>query len=419
MADTQTDVVTVDLVAITNALQGHVTTALAGKLDDTVKGLLQPLVAEQIQQALKAIEQQPTSPTEGFVIATEDGNGQDTKSFADFLIAIRDADRGYGKARKRLEEHYNAAKALNEQDGTEGGYTVPDDFNAQLLQVSAQFNPIDQLGSFGPMRVNMQTRSMSFPVLDQTQAPTAGNSALSAGVVARWTAESGAIPETEPKFRTMNLNAHKLSGYTAASAELEADTVIALQSLLVRLFGQAIGNNRFYTFLRGTGVGQPLGVLNSPAAQSVTRGTGAANYETADLTAMFKFMMPGGRYVWIHHPYTPSGLVDLTFGSQTAFAWGDIINGIPNRLLGMPTYSAEFMSAPGTAFDLGLFDWSYYMVGERAQTMISMSEHVRFLNDEKTWKFTHRVDGQPWISNKITLSDGTGTNVVSPFIYLN
>ena len=419
MSDQSTEIVSVDPVAIANALQGHVTTALAGKLDETVKGLLQPLVAEHVQQALNAIEQQPTSPKDGYVIATEDGNGQDTKTFADFLIAVRDADRGYNKARKRLEDHYGAIKTLNEQDGTEGGYTVPDEFNNQLLQVSNQFNPIDQLGTFGPMRVNMQSRSMTFPVLDQTQAPTTGNSALSAGVVARWTAEQGAIQETEPKFRTMNLNAHKLSGYTAASAELEADTVIALQALLVRLFGQAIGNNRFYTFLRGTGVGQPLGVLNSPAAQSVTRGTGAANYETVDLTAMFRFMVPGGRYVWIHHPYTPSGLVDLTFGSQTAFAWGDIINGMPNRLLGMPMYAAEFMSAPGTAFDLGLFDWSYYMIGERSQTMISMSEHVRFLNDEKVWKFTHRVDGQPWISNKIILSDGVGTNVVSPFIYLS
>ena len=47
-----------------------------------------------------------------------------------------------------------------------------------------------------------------------------------------------------------------------------------------------------------------------------------------------------------------------------------------------------------------------------------MSEHARFLNDEKVWRFTHRVDGQPWANNTTTLSDGAGTNTVGPFAYL-
>jgi hypothetical protein len=33
-----------------------------------------------------------------------------------------------------------------------------------------------------------------------------------------------------------------------------------------------------------------------------------------------------------------------------------------------------------------------------------------------TWRFVQRVDGRPWLENKITLQDGSTT--VSPFVVL-
>lgn len=397
------------------------TTITSEQVAEVLRGDLSAEVQRQVHEALKTIERRQTDPAGGYLIATKDGNGAEVKSFADFLLKVRDAHNGDGDAVKRLKEHYGvsrAAKTLNEGDGSEGGYTVPPEFDAQLREVATAFNPIDQLGNFGPVPVTMKSRTITMPMLDQTTAPTAGNSAFNAGVVAYWGAESATIQATEPKFRNFTMNAHKLSGYTAASAELQADTVLALEALLKRLFGQAIGTNRFYAFLKGSGVGKPLGVLNSPALISVSRATPSA-VGTADLKAMYKRMIPGGKYVWMHHPFLTENLMDLSFGSNTAFAWGNVIEGVPNRLLGLPLYPAEFLSAPGTSGDLLLVDWTYYLEGKRAETQILMSEHVRWLNDETVWKFTHRCDGQPWLSAPITLSDGAGTNTVSPFISLN
>lgn len=385
---------------------------VADQLQSKIEGKIDDLVAAKVSAALKAFEDRGTQA--GFV--TPDGGTADgaIKNFGDWLIAAKRKDE------KRLREVYKSTKSLNEQDGSEGGYTVPEQFNARLLEVAGEINPIDALsGPRAPMVLPMSSRTLTAPALEQTNAPTTGNSAMTAGVVARWTAEAGAIQETEPKFGKVNLNAHKLAGYTQASSELEADSAAALEALLIRLFGQAIGYSRLYAFLRGDGVGKPLGIYLAPAAKSVTRGTGAATYETEDLLALVSNLLPGsrGRATWFMHPYAEQYLATLTFGSSQALVYPSQ-DGYPMRILGAPAYPVEFMSAPGTAFDLALIDWSYYLIGNRGQTSIASSEHVGFLTDEMTWRFTHRVDGQPWIKNKVTLSDGAGTNTVSPFVYL-
>lgn len=386
---------------------------VAEKLEGRIAGKLDELVNARVKTALQQYEERGTR--EGFV--TPDGGGQDTgiKNFGDWLVAVKRRDE------KRLSVVYKSTKAMNEQDGTEGGYTVPPQFNTQLLQVAGDVNPVDALtGARAPMALPMTGRTLTVPALDQTAAPSTGNSAMSAGVVGKWTAEGGTIQETQPAFSPVELNAHKYAGYTKASNELEADSAVALASLLIRLFGQAVGYARLYSFLRGNGVGKPLGVYNAPAAKSVTRGTGADNYETADLLGMASGLTPGsrGRAVWMMHPYAEQYLATLTFGSSQALVYPSQ-EGYPMRMLGAPAYPVEFMSAPGTAFDLALIDWSYYLVGTKGETAIASSEHVNFLSDEMTWRFTHRVDGQPWLKNKITLSDGAGSNTVSPFVYLS
>src|SRR5205085_951740 len=112
----------------------------------------------------------------------------------------------------------------------------------------------------------MTSRTTQIPFLDQTTAPSAGNSAFLGGVVANWVAEAGTLTETEPTFRMMELVAHKLAGYTLASTEQMDDSAIGLEQLLKTLFAKAINWYEDYAFLRGNGVGKPLGIQNSPAA---------------------------------------------------------------------------------------------------------------------------------------------------------
>ena len=362
-----------------------------------------------INEAVKRLEEKAAV---GWV--TPDGGTKDAelKSFSDYLVAIRRNDA------KRLETVYGV-KALNEQDGSEGGYLVPPEFRNTLLEAADAASFLGALGARGPQRIPMTARTLTFPALDQTITPATGSSAMTAGVTSYWTGEGANITPTEPTFANVTLNAHKLAAYTKASMELTADSATGIQVLLSRLFGMEIAKRREHAFLRGDGVGKPLGILSAPAALSVTRGTGAAVYETADITGMVSKLLPvsKGRAVWVCHPQTPPGLSTLDFGQGTV-TFSTITGGQSGTLYGLPVYESEFMSAPGTAFDLALIDWTYYLHGDRQQLTIAASEHVNFISDEMTWKVTTRMDGQPWLKNNIKLSDGANTTV-SPFVYLS
>ena len=47
---------------------------------------------------------------------------------------------------------------------------------------------------------------------------------------------------------------------------------------------------------------------------------------------------------------------------------------------------------------------------------IAYSEHVAFLTNQAVWRFVARIGGQPWLRDKVTLSDASST--LAPFIGL-
>ena len=85
-------------------------------------------------------------------------------------------------------------------------------------------------------------------------------------------------------------------------------------------------------------------------------------------------------------------------------------------LAGLPLVVSEKVPALGTAGDIGVYDWSKYIIGDRQQVEIAFSDQYAFINNQGTWRFVSRIDGQPWIRSVITLADATST--LSPFVGL-
>jgi HK97 family phage major capsid protein len=363
---------------------------------------------DAITEILKRFESEPALKNGGFI--TPDGGNADknVRSFADYLTAIKRGDS------KRLHEHYKVA--LAEDSGTNGGYLVPPEFSSAIRDVASEQSVVRSRAFVYPMAA----REVTIPVLNQTTAPTAGNTSFFGGVSAAWVDEAGALTETEPTFRNMKLVAHKLGGYTLASNELLADSAVGLEALLKKLFGGAVAWYEDYAFLRGNGVGKPLGVQNAPALISVSRTGSGADFEAADVGNMLRRIPPSSmrNAVWVIHPYVIPSLIAMAGTSGSVVTWiGDMRNGMPATLLGLPIVFSEKMVVSGTAFDVLLADFSYYVVGNRDELSIAYSEHFKFTNDQGTWRFTHRVDGQPWLNDKITLSDASST--ISPFVALS
>lgn len=386
--------------------------------DQTIVFDTRPIVDElharlsaQISDAIKALEAKASA---GWV--TPDGGTADAqiKSFGDFLVAVKRRDW------KRLE-HVYSTKALNTQDASAGGALVPPEYNTRLIDQARALDVFAQLGQAGPLELPMNSRTLQLPVLDYSGAPATGSTAMTAGMATYWVDESASVQETEPSTRLITLNAHKLAAYVPATNELVEDSAEALERLLTNLFARAYVARKTHAFLRGTGVGQPRGVLDHPATIGVPRGTGAAVYEPDDLLHMLARLAPEShqRAVWFAHPFARQYLATVKINGGDAYAWGDIRAGVPDTLLGRPIYYVDFMPQPGANGDLLLGDWTYYLFGNRQAFTVAYSDQVRFLQRQTVWLIEARFDGQPMLNAPMILADGSGSNTVSPFVQLN
>lgn len=366
---------------------------------------------DAISEILKRFETEPAIRSAGLV--TEDGGKADAniKSFADFLLAVQRKDN------VRLSSVYKTSTAatkaaLSGDSGVTGGYLVPDEFSNRLMEVAGE----DSIVRTRAFKYPLKTRNATIPALDQTFTPSGENSAFLGGVSATWTEEAGTLTETEPTFENVELTAWKLGGYALASSEVQADSAIALEALLTRLFGNAIGYHEDYAFLRGNGVAKPLGALVAPCAKSVTRAT-ATEFNLVDAAKMLAGLPAQSmrKAVWLMSQSLIPQLVQMDDGTNVVWI-PNAREATPMTLHGLPILFTEKLPALGTARDVALCDFSYYIVADRQPISIAFSEHFRFTNDQTTWRFSTRVGGQPWLKSVITLNDGTTT--ISPFVYL-
>ena len=375
-----------------------------------IKGSLSGGNSEKLDKVLKFIENSPALKDGGYVAPDSEGDHADSKSFGDFLIAVKH------KNTERIEKVYGATsaqKALGEASGEEGGYTVPEEFRNNLLEVQGEMAVVEPHAFPIPMGTNIT----NIPALDQTGTSSAQSNFLG-GLVAGFVDEAGSLPEADVKFRNVKLEAHKLAGYTLVSRELEADSAIALEAFLTRLFGEAIAWHRDYNFLRGNGAGVPMGILNAAATIAVSRNTGS-HFKLPDaatiLSKMIATGLRSGRW-YMSQTVIPDLLQMVDAGSNNIWI-ANVQNMAEWRLFGLPIDFTEKLPALGTAGDVILADPRYYLVGNRGGLTIASSEHYKFTNDQVTWKFTDRVDGKPWLNSSITLADGT--TKVSPFVKLS
>lgn len=333
----------------------------------------------------------------------EDGEIEETegkfKSFGEFLYNVK-----YRPDDARLKS------GLTEGTDTAGGFLVPEEFVNKLLLRSLEASVIRPNA---PTIIPMSSDTLLIPKI----VDTSHSSSVYGGVVAYWTEEAGSKTVKEPTFGQIKLIAKKLTGYTYASDELLADSAIALESLLLRLFGEALAWYEDLAFLDGSGVGEPLGLLNSSAYLCVNRSA-ANTIALADLANIWARLYPAshGRAIWIANPAVLPQLVAL---ASTTLTWLKMDQGLakapPATLLGRPIYFTEKVPTLGTCGDISLVDLSYYIIGDRQKITIDSSKHIRFLTDETAWRFVHRVDGQPWVDSAFTPKNGS---TLSPFVGL-
>ena len=354
----------------------------------------------------------------------EDPNDPGPSNFEDWPDFLRATfyaghkDASLRKQDSRLEyfreREPGQTKQMVESVGASGGFLVPSEFLAQLQSVMGEQSIVRQRATI----IRMRRRQVEIPVLDQT-GQTAGRPHWFGGMRSYWAEEAAAKTYTEATFRKINLVAHKLIMYTYASDELVDDAAISLGDFLSGPMGFAgcIAWNEDYEFINGTGVGMPFGVIPAPGTITVPRAA-AGQITWPDLANMMENFLPGASGVWLITQSAMSDLIQMTGpAGNPAYVWQpNARDGVPGYLLGMPVIWTEKCPLIGTAGDVILADWKYYLIGDRQATTVESTQFDRWEYDETSWRATHRVDGQEWLSLPLRYQDGT--TQVSPFVIL-
>lgn len=337
-----------------------------------------------------------------------------------FLTAVRAAAGNRASADKRLvwmeddQEFPEERRDMAEGVGATGGFLVPMEYRNDLLALAGDGAIVRPRATIIPM----SRRQVTFPVIDQTG--TSAQSNVYGGIVVTWTEEAAAKTEDDFEWRQMVLTAWKAVLYTRASDELVADSAISLDAFIRSDMGfvGAMRDEEDYRFIQGTGVGQPLGVINSNATISVARTATSPAFQFDDAANMMQSFKMSSRGVWAIHQTLMDEVITMSGPSgNPSYIWSpNARDGMPNMLLGFPVEWTDKTNTANTAGDVLLCDWQHYYVGDRQNLLIESTPYDRWQYDQTSWRAVHRVAGRPWLSAPLTLRDGTSQ--VSPFVML-
>lgn len=382
------------------------------RLDTQIKA------AERVQ-ALKS-STAIISPAAPAIITGDQQLGDDKRfgTFGEMLVAVASASNSNSGAQRdpRLQwQTFNAAAGQSEGVGADGGFLVQQDFASELFKLahdSAVLAPRTRR-----IPVGRNSNGLRLNAIKESSRATGSRYG---GVRAFWTAEGETKTDSKLKLRQMDLKLHKLAGVGYATDELLEDAV-AMEAVMKDAFAEEFAFVIDDSIFEGDGAGKPFGIMNSGALITVPKETSQAadTITVENIVKMWARMWSRSRSnaIWTINQQVEPQLYTMKIGDTPIYLPNGTIAGSPYAtLMGRPVVPTEFNSALGDKGDIVLMDLSQYLMIEKGGLKQDMSIHVRFLQDESTFRFVLRLDGQPIWDTALTPFKGTDT--LSPFVTL-
>jgi len=380
-------------------------------IDDGVqKGMKQFMIENGVERPdvtvnLKELPQKGAAYSRRAIGAALDKEFTDT---ADFLQSIYHQNPAGVDRWRKIRADYSSIEPSS------GGFLVPEVLRSELLRVALETAIVRPRARVIPM----DSSRVPFPTIDSTTHATT----VFGGVSASWTEEGGSLAESEARFGRIVLDASKLAIRCDVPNELLQDSIISFAAFIDSILPAAIAWFEDTAFMTGHGVGQPLGVLNSPAIVEVSKETGqlASTIVWENVVKMYARMLPSSlnSAVWVCNINTFPELatMSLSVGTGGSAIWlNNGAAGPPMSILGRPVIFTEKCPTIGTVGDINFLDFGYYLIGDRQQMRAESSVHAQFTTDQTVYRIIERVDGRGWIQSAITPQAGS---TLSPFISL-
>lgn len=316
-----------------------------------------------------------------------------------------------------IDQRLFAAAGGNTSDPSAGGFSVGTDLSMALMQMGAEASML--LPYCNVIEISAGSDSIEAPYITDTSRATGSRFG---GVRVYRRKEAATVSSSYPDEDKFSLSLLDLMGLAYQTDRLMADA-----RAMGAIYGTAFRNefafiidNEIY---RGTGVGEMQGFTASPALVTQDKETGQAadTVVAANLSKMWTRMpsrLKGGS-VWLYNSEVGPQLDELSIPAGTAALEPRFVNYGPDgvlRIKGRPAIEVEQASALGDAGDIALVNLGEFVVIRKGALEEATSDHVRFLYNERTFRWTQRINGKaPWRSAQTPFK---GTATQSPFVIL-
>mgnify|MGYP000919479762 FL=1 len=301
-----------------------------------------------------------------------DKPGRSNKAYNDaFWKLMRDADR----------RGYEVRNALQVGELSEGGYTVPDEFEHTLVQALEEENIMRGL-------VHVITTSSG-----DRKIPLVTNKGAAA-----WVEEEATIPESDDGFGQITLSAHKVGSMIRISEELLRDSAFDLAAYITGEFARRVGAAEEAAILAGDGSHKPTGLLHDTLGAETGVTAAAAAAITADELIDLQHSLKSGyrrRAAFIMNDATVKLIRKLKDGNGQFLWQPGLLYGQPDTLLNQRVLTSNYMPLPAAGNKAILYgDYGYYWLADREGRTMQRLNELYAAADQVGFKITQRVDGR-------------------------
>jgi HK97 family phage major capsid protein len=353
------------------------------------------------------------------------------RSGLEFTVSRQHHFRNFGEQLQAIFQHFSskgsstdnrlvrAPTGAGEVDPTGGGFLVQIDFASAIFMLAHDLGEI--LGRVSKLPISANANGIKIPGVDESSRATGSRWG---GVSRTGQPKASAATESRPKFRMVEFDLKKLISKMTVTDELLQDTT-ALTAIASQAFSEEVMFMTEDAIVEGSGAGQPLGYLNSPAKVSVAKenGQAAKTIVKENIDNMWARCWARSRKnaVWLINQDIEPQLNSLNqavgTGGQLVYLPPGGLSAAPYAsLYGRPVVATEYNATLGTENDIALVDLSQYTLVDKNGVQMATSMHVAFDTDEMRFRITYRVDGKPMWHQPLTPFKGSATK--SPFITL-
>jgi len=312
----------------------------------------------------------------------------------DFLASVRD-QMIHRRNDPRLDMTNAAGTWAGEQVAADGGFALPDAFVDDVL--APAFGDGSLPAAFGPVpTASAALRVAVDPAGDWT-----------VDVPASIVTEGGQATPGKAPLNLVSCPLAKIPALVHCSDELAGRSPGYLR-WVARKLASKIRNAVESKLVAGSGMNEPLGILNAPATITVTKDTSqaAATLTASNLGKMAARVVNYPRAIWVAHPSILPQLAGLGVG-----VWNPSGRGPFGDILGRPLYLSQWANPLGTSGDVICVNPDAYLVAADGPYNAATASFA-FDQSLDSFRATVWLGAAPLLSTPITAR--TGTDTVGP-----